>query len=389
MTERHDILPSVVRHDMRNGVTRHELLTAVVRHEIGTPNEDAPTAPVFTVDPAVTGDLDWGATLTCDTGTAPGADSFTYQWERFDPSVPGGGEWSDITGETANTYVSESSDDYPGGVRCRVTATNAAGSSSADSNTVSSPIADAIAANPDLVWWLYDKGQSVATGNAMATWHAHNADDSFDQSTASERPTYLSSGVDFDGISHNLRGGATVGALLEDACTVLIGFDGIDDTVTTSVRTFLCAATTTSGGVSEQLSANYSRPDAPNATRQRFYTHDGSSSASVSLQDLAGVGADGYNFAMRCAGRGVSNGQRCDELVDPLDQVGSTVTRPGTAKTYAYCVLGARAVGPSPTISQYWQGVVRYLAIGDVNASDGELDTIRDALASAGYTGSP
>ena len=382
MTDRIDLYPRIDR-IMANAIPDR---IEAIRFEEAL---NAVSPPVNLSPPTVSGAFDWGETLTSGAGTWSGSpESYSYQWERLDPNDAGGPTWSDITGETTNSYTLESPDDFPGGVRCKVAAINGAGSSvPAASNAISSPIADAIAANPDLIWWLYDKGQSVATGNTMATWHAHNADKTFEQSNAPERPTYLVSGVDFDGISHNLRGGPTVGAMLEDACTIIIGFDGIDDTITTSVRTFLCAATTTSGGVSEQLSANYSRPDAPNATRQRFYTQDGSTSASVSLQDLSAVGADGYNFAMRCAGRGVSNGQRCDELVDPLDQVGVSATRPSTAKTYAYCVLGARAVGPSPTISQYWQAVVRYIAIGNVNASDGELDTIRDALESAGYTG--
>ena len=86
-------------------------------------------APVNTVAPAVTGDLD--GILTCSTGTwqlpdAAGA-TFAYQWKDADDD-------SDLEGETANTLDTQ---DYIGlEVYCTVTATNSADSTAANSNTV-------------------------------------------------------------------------------------------------------------------------------------------------------------------------------------------------------------------------------------------------------------
>ena len=44
---------------------------------------------------------------------------------------------------------------------------------------------------------------------------------------------------------------------------------------------------------------NYSRPDSPNATRQRMYYQDGSTSQPIDLQALSLKGASGYNVAIR------------------------------------------------------------------------------------------
>lgn len=86
-------------------------------------------APVNLAAPEVTGDLD--GILTCSTGTwelpdAAGA-TFAYQWKDADDD-------SDLTGETANTLDTQG---YIGlEVYCEVTATNSAGSTAEDSNTV-------------------------------------------------------------------------------------------------------------------------------------------------------------------------------------------------------------------------------------------------------------
>jgi large repetitive protein len=62
--------------------------------------------PVNTVAPAVSGEARVGTTLSCSAGTwdnmAGHAPSFTYQWRK---STDGGTTWTDIAGETANTYT--------------------------------------------------------------------------------------------------------------------------------------------------------------------------------------------------------------------------------------------------------------------------------------------
>lgn len=343
-----------------------------------------PTPPVNTVAPAISGTFDWGSTLTATPGTWTGADTVTGQWQRLDPAGPA---WSDITGETALTYVIDDELDFPGGLRYRETATNGSGSVSVNSAASSSPIAAAIAAAPQLAWWLRDRGLDAAVGAPIDAWRCHNkASLDWTTSSLSVRPTRLSTGVDFDGISHHFRGGEPIGQILDDVATQFIGFDGVDVSVSTTARTLFCAASTDSGTNTNQWSINYSRPDTPNATRQRFYIHGGSTSATVDLRDLSPVGADGYDLALRSQGRGVANGTRVDRMITPLTQIGASVTRPSSVLVdYEYTALGARAVGIGPTISQYWMGRVRYLAVGSVHLSDAQVEAIRDALDTAGY----
>lgn len=85
------------------------------------------TAPVNTVAPVVTGTATVLSTLSCSTGTWTGAPSpsYTYQWQR---------NGSNISGANSSTYALKSAD-IGTTVRCVVTATNAAGSVSANSNS--------------------------------------------------------------------------------------------------------------------------------------------------------------------------------------------------------------------------------------------------------------
>lgn len=94
---------------------------------------ELPDPPVNTVAPAVTGDFELGATLTCSTGTWDNVPtSYAYQWVR---------DGVDIGGATANTHVCVSAD-VGEVIHCRVTASNAGGSDSADSNSDTVIVAD-------------------------------------------------------------------------------------------------------------------------------------------------------------------------------------------------------------------------------------------------------
>ena len=88
------------------------------------------SVPVNTVAPAVSGTVTVGQTLTTTTGTWTGTPTptYAYQWKR-------GG--ADISGATGSTYTLVSAD-IGSVIRCVVTATNAAGSASANSNATSS-----------------------------------------------------------------------------------------------------------------------------------------------------------------------------------------------------------------------------------------------------------
>jgi hypothetical protein len=90
-----------------------------------------PPAPTNTVAPAVTGTAQTGQTLTCSQGTwSNSPTSFAFQWQRD----PGTG-FVNISGATASTYTLISADEgHP--IRCAVTATNAGGSTTANSNSV-------------------------------------------------------------------------------------------------------------------------------------------------------------------------------------------------------------------------------------------------------------
>lgn len=83
-------------------------------------------APANTVAPVASGTMNVGQTLTTTTGTWTGSPTptFTYQWQR---------DAVNITSATASTYVLTISD-AASTIRCVVTATNVAGSASANSN---------------------------------------------------------------------------------------------------------------------------------------------------------------------------------------------------------------------------------------------------------------
>ena len=89
----------------------------------------ATSPPANTVAPTVSGTAVVGQTLTTTNGTwSNSPTSYTYQWYRGA---------SAISGETNSTYVLVQADaGNTSNIKCVVTATNAGGSASADSNTV-------------------------------------------------------------------------------------------------------------------------------------------------------------------------------------------------------------------------------------------------------------
>ena len=89
-----------------------------------------PAPPMNTTAPSATGTPAAGAALHCDPGSWTGSPSFTYQWLRD------GGE---IPGATGEDYVL-TTDDQGHSIACRVTGTNAGGSSAATSNAIAVPV---------------------------------------------------------------------------------------------------------------------------------------------------------------------------------------------------------------------------------------------------------
>ena len=86
------------------------------------------SAPVNTVAPAITGTAQEGQTLTCSTGTWTGnpTPTYAYQWKCNDVNI----------GSATNSTYTLVTADVGQSIKCTVTATNAVGSASADSNTV-------------------------------------------------------------------------------------------------------------------------------------------------------------------------------------------------------------------------------------------------------------
>lgn len=85
-------------------------------------------APVNVVAPVISGTAETGQTMSCNGGAWSGATpiTLTYQWKNAGVN---------ISGATASTYLLDVTDEGDA-VKCAVTATNASGNSSADSNTV-------------------------------------------------------------------------------------------------------------------------------------------------------------------------------------------------------------------------------------------------------------
>jgi hypothetical protein len=94
-------------------------------------------APVNTVAPVASGDVEVGDTVSVTAGTWTGnpTPTLTYQWEVSD-----GDAWAEIEGATSNSLIL--TEDLVGeDVRCVVTATNGVGTESANSNPVGPVVA--------------------------------------------------------------------------------------------------------------------------------------------------------------------------------------------------------------------------------------------------------
>ena len=101
----------------------------------------AQAAPVNTAPPTITGTATVGQTLTANEGTwSNNPTSFSYQWLRCNG---GGNGCVPITGATSKTYTPTAAD-AGHAIRVRVTATNADGSATAESNATDA-VAPAVA----------------------------------------------------------------------------------------------------------------------------------------------------------------------------------------------------------------------------------------------------
>lgn len=197
----------------------------------------ASVAPINTVAPAVTGTTVVGNTLSATTGTwSNGPTGYTYQWYWADTNAA-------ISGATASTYVLVSGD-VGHTLKCVVTATNAAGSTTASSNTsttvtavVTGLLIDNLTAAPlaayslrklrsgytgaclkvrrstddatqdigfgsdggidktALIAFVTSSGANTSANGFVDTWYDQVGTNNWTQPTASVQPTIVSSGV--------------------------------------------------------------------------------------------------------------------------------------------------------------------------------------------------
>ncbi len=130
-----------------------------------------PPAPVNTIPPVISGQISTNSTLTCSNGTWTNSPtSYTYQWKR---DVGGNGVFSAIAGATTNSYVLTTAD-VVRNILCTVTAVNAGGSNSANSNAVYGPNQPPTITTGGLangtVGIPYSVTMAVSGGTAPFTW---------------------------------------------------------------------------------------------------------------------------------------------------------------------------------------------------------------------------
>jgi hypothetical protein len=145
-------------------------------------------APVNTVAPAVTGTHLLGDTLTSTSGTWTGSPTPTYgyQWQRAGVN---------IAAATASTYVLVAAD-IGYSIRCVVTATNAAGTVSANSNAIAFYPTDIATLEQ-----IYDPALGVTvTGQGVSAWvdQATATATNLAQATDAKRMPFTSSSANFN-----------------------------------------------------------------------------------------------------------------------------------------------------------------------------------------------
>lgn len=123
----------------------------------------AAVAPAFVTSPAISGTYSIGSVLTCAPGTWAGTEPVTptYQWQRNGTS---------IGGATASTYTVVSADYVDGTlITCFVTLTNASGTDTDTSNTLTCPTDPLSIFGTSLVTWFEPTG-IVVSGGVVTGW---------------------------------------------------------------------------------------------------------------------------------------------------------------------------------------------------------------------------
>lgn len=318
--------------------------------------------------PAITGTFRSGETLTCSTGTWTNSpSSYSYQWTR---------DTVDIGGATSSTYVVTPTD-IPALIACKVIATNGTGDSlPATATSVSSPLRAIYQIDSGARVWVHTQGTGVAVGNPVATWTSADGSHTLTQATSSYQPERLADGLRLGGTDDWLNGDAHA-SVFNGPYTVLTGATDINNTDTNTRQLWGAYTAGVSTATRRCSHVNLSSGGAT-LTRMRYLLGGNSSAQQINLTELYdATGAGPFDIACRTVDAGTGNAEAI-ELTDPLTAINSGA-RPSATLANDRFTVGAERLDSTPAL--WWEGTLRWILIFDSVLTDGNLDTIRDALA--------
>ena len=192
--------------------------------------------PANTVLPTISGTAQQGQTLTASNGTwTAGPTSFAYRWRDCDAS---GGACADIAGETAQSYAAGQSD-VGHTLRVVVTATNAAGSTSATSSQTSVVVGLApVNTHPPAISGEAQEGSMLATTDG--TWTGSDTSFTYQWRTCDGSGSNCSDLAGATSGTYQLRA-SDVGNVIR---VVVTATNAVGSTATTSAPTPVVTAST-------------------------------------------------------------------------------------------------------------------------------------------------
>lgn len=328
--------------------------------------------PENTALPVITGTVRTGESLSCSTGTWTNSpSSYTYQWTR---------DGVDIGGATSSTYAVTPTD-IPALIACEVIATNGTGDSlPATAASVSSPLRAIYQIDSGARVWVHTQGTGVTVGNPVATWTSADGLHTLTQATSSFQPTRQSGGLQFLGVDDWLNGDAHA-SVFNGAYTICTGADDVNNTDTNTRQLWGSYTAGVSTATRRCSHVNLSCSTVASLTRMRYLLGGNSSAQQIdltSLYDAAGLGP--FDIACRTVAAGAGNAEAI-ELTDPLAAINSGA-RPTATLANDRFTIGAERLDATPAL--WWEGTLRYVVIFDSVLTNGNLDTVRDALIAEG-----
>lgn len=327
-------------------------------------------APVNTVAPVLSGVAYMGSSVATTDGTWTGspAPTFAYQWQRFT-----GGVWTNIGGATAASYnITIADEGVP--LRCVVTATNAGGSASANSNTLELwvPTDGGTVAG----WWdAQDSGTiTIATGVSQWTSKGSRSNGTLTNATGSQQPSYVSNGLNSRPIlrfvsasSQRLRNTTSDswGSSLSQAAV------GVVATATSggTRSLFTLGNTNVRLGITRNSSTQYASSCRRLDSDSLATVSDGSivsGAAYLATAEWDWVG--GTNGQARYCQNGAANAFTAVSWASPLGTTDATNT-------------SSRQIGCSPTTGEHWEGDVGEVVYYEQALSSTNQDKLEGYLA--------